>query len=174
MSEVLTVTLRHADVADLDACRAIYATEVLEGTASFELEPPDLTEIARRHHAVLATGSVWLVAASAGEIAGYAYATAYRPRPAYRHTLEDSVYVARWARGQGVGRRLLERLILETARRGFRELIAIIGDSANTASIALHGSCGFHPVGTLERVGWKFDRWLDTVLMQRRLARPGD
>ncbi len=170
MSEVLRARLRHATTADLDACRAIYAPEVLEGTASFELAPPDLAEIVRRHEAVLAIGSVWLVAECDGAIAGYAYAGAYRPRPAYRHTLEDSVYVVRWARGHGLGRLLLERLILETASRGFREMIGIIGDSANTASIALHLGCGFRHVGTLERVGWKFDRWLDTVLTQRRLT----
>jgi L-amino acid N-acyltransferase YncA len=170
MTEILRARLRHATTADLDACRAIYAPEVLEGTASFELEPPDLAEIARRHEAVLAVGSVWLVAESDGQIAGYAYAGAYRQRPAYRHTLEDSVYVARWARRQGLGRLLLERLVLETASRGFREMVGIIGDSANTASIALHLECGFHQVGTLERVGWKFGRWLDTVLTQRRLA----
>lgn len=165
------IHLRHATAADLDACRAIYALEVAEGTASFELEPPDLEEIRRRHAAVVAAGSVWLVAELDAGIGGYAYAGAYRPRRAYRHTLENSVYVARWARGQGLGRLLLDRLVLETASLGFREMVAVIGDSANTASIGLHAACGFRPVGTLENVGFKFGRWLDTVLMQRGLAR---
>ncbi len=166
-----SVTLRAATAADLEACRAIYALEVREGTASFELEPPDLDEIVRRHAAVVALGSVWLVAELDEGIAGYAYAGAYRPRPAYRHTLENSVYVARWARRRGLGHLLLERLVIETASRGFREMLAIIGDSANRASIELHATCGFRPVGTLANVGYKFDRWLDTVLMQRPLAR---
>jgi phosphinothricin acetyltransferase len=166
-----TVTLRAATEADLEACRAIYELEVREGTASFEIEPPDLDEMRRRHAAVVALGSVWLVAELGDGIGGYAYAGAYRPRPAYRHTLENSVYVARWARRRGLGQLLLERLIVETASRGFREMLAIIGDSANLASIELHATCGFRPVGTLEKVGYKFDRWLDTVLMQRPLAR---
>ena len=166
-----TPRLRHATPADLDACRAIYALEVAEGTASFELEPPDLAEIRRRHAAVVAAGSVWLVAELDGGIGGYAYAGAYRPRPAYRHTLENSVYVARDARGHGLGRLLLDRLVLETAAKGFREMVAVIGDSANAASIGLHAACGFRHVGTLENVGFKFGRWLDTVLMQRGLAR---
>jgi L-amino acid N-acyltransferase YncA len=167
----MPVVIRHATPGDLDACRDIYALEVLEGTASFELEPPDLEEMRRRHEAVMAIGSAWLVAETEGEVAAFAYAGAYRARPAYRFTLEDSVYVARWARGQGLGRLLLDRLVVETASRGFREMIGIIGDSANTASIALHLACGFRHVGTLEKVGRKFDRWLDTVLTQRELAR---
>ena len=166
-----SVTLRAAINADLEACRAIYELEVREGTASFEIEPPDLDEMRRRHAAVEALGSVWLVAELGDRIGGYAYAGGYRPRPAYRYTLENSVYVARWARRRGLGQLLLERLVVETASRGFREMLAIIGDSANVASIELHATCGFRPVGTLEKVGYKFDRWLDTVLMQRPLAR---
>jgi phosphinothricin acetyltransferase len=162
--------IRHAEDEDLDACRAIYALEVLEGTASFELEPPDLEEMRRRHAAVLALGSVWLVVEIDGEVQGYAYAGTYRPRPAYRHTLESTVYVARAARGHGIGRLLLDRLVAETAARGFRQMVAIIGDSANLASIALHRSSGFRYVGTLEGVGHKLGRWLDTVLMQRPLG----
>lgn len=166
----MPVAIRHATPADLDACLAIYAPEVLEGTASFELEPPDLAEMRHRFDAVVGINSAWLVAEAEGEVAGYAYAGGYRARPAYRFTLEDSVYVARWARGQGLGRLLLDRLVLETASRGFRELIGIIGDSANTASIGLHLTCGFRHIGTLQKVGRKFDRWLDTVLTQRSLA----
>ena len=169
MSEA--VVLRPAMEADLDGCRAIYALEVAEGTASFELDGPDLGEMRRRHAAVTALGSVWLVAELADGIGGFAYAGAYRPRPAYRHTLENSVYVARRARGRGLGQMLLQRLIDETTERGFREMIAIIGDSGNHASIRLHERCGFARVGTLEQVGYKFGRWLDTVLMQRHLAR---
>jgi phosphinothricin acetyltransferase len=163
--------IRDALDADLEACRAIYALEVLEGTASFELEPPDLTEMRRRHGAVLALGSVWLIADLDGAVGGYGYAATYRSRPAYRHTLESTVYVARVARGLGIGRRLLERLVAETTARGFRQMVAIIGDSGNSASIALHRACGFRHVGTLEGVGHKLGRWLDTVLMQRPLAR---
>ena len=165
-----TVVIRPALPDELEACRAIYEREVREGTASFEIEPPDLEEIRRRHAAVLGIGSVWLVAELPDGIGGYAYAGAYRPRPAYRHTLENSVYVARWARRRGLGQLLLERLILETASCGFREMVAIIGDSDNRASIELHRLCGFRYVGTLEKVGHKFGRWLDTVLMQRTLA----
>jgi L-amino acid N-acyltransferase YncA len=162
--------IRDAEEEDLEACRAIYALEVLEGTASFELEPPDLEELRRRHAAVLALGSVWLVAELDGEVLGYAYAGTYRPRPAYRHTLESTVYVARAARGRGLGRMLLERLIAEAAARGFRQMVAIIGDSANVASIELHRRCGFRHVGTLEAVGFKHGRWLDTVIMQYPLG----
>lgn len=163
--------IRDAGAADLEACRAIYAPEVLHGTASFELEPPGLEEMRRRHAAVLALGAPWLVAELDGEVLGYAYAGSYRPRPAYRHTVESTVYIAAGARGRGLGRMLLERLIAEAAARGFREMVAIIGDSANHASIALHRCCGFRHVGTLGGVGRKHGRWLDTVIMQRALAR---
>jgi phosphinothricin acetyltransferase len=162
--------IRDATDADLEACRAIYALEVLEGTASFEIEPPDLAELRRRHAAVLALGSVWLVAERDGAVLGYAHAGRYRPRPAYRHTLESTVYVAREARGRGVGRLLLDRLVAATTARGFRQMVAIIGDSANAASIRLHHAAGFRHVGTLEGVGRKHGRWLDTVLMQRPLG----
>jgi phosphinothricin acetyltransferase len=152
--------------------REIYALEVREGTASFELEPPSLTEMTARFAAIEAAGLPYLVAALDGRVAGYAYAAPYRPRPAYRHTVEDSVYVARWARRQGIGRALLHALIERATTQGMRQMVAIIGDSAHAASIELHARAGFRLVGTLENVGWKFGRWLDTVIMQRPLG-PG-
>jgi L-amino acid N-acyltransferase YncA len=162
--------IRPAEPADLADVQAIYAVEVLEGTASFELEPPDRAELLARLGAVRQARLPWLVLESEGRVRAYAYAALYRTRPAYRHTAEDSVYVARDARGRGFGRMLLERLIGECGTAGYRELVAIIGDSANVGSIRLHAACGFRHVGTLENVGLKFGRWLDTVLMQRSLG----
>lgn len=158
-----------AEPSDLPHALAIYATEVRHGTASFELEPPDLDELARRHAKVRDLGLPWLVAAGPGGIGGFAYATSYRERPAYRFTVEDSVYVAEWARGMGLGRALLEAVIAAAGSAGARQMVAIIGDSANLGSIGLHRACGFAEVGVLRDVGRKFDRWLDTVLMQRTL-----
>ncbi len=161
--------VRSALPSDLPAVQAIYADEVRHGTASFELEPPDLAEVQRRHARVTALGLPWLVAESAPGIGGFAYATSYRERPAYRFTVEDSVYVAAWARGRGLGRVLLEAVVAAARTAGARQMVAIIGDSANLGSIALHRHCGFAEVGVLREVGRKFDRWLDTVLMQRAL-----
>lgn len=162
-------TLRPASPGDLPAIAAIYAVEVLEGTASFEIEPPDEAEMARRLADVLGRGLPWLVAVLEGEIAGYAYAGPYRTRAAYAATVENSVYVARSCRGHGIGRMLLDALIEACAAAGRREMVAIIGDSANAASIRLHEACGFRLVGTLQGVGRKHGRWIDTVLMQRSL-----
>jgi L-amino acid N-acyltransferase YncA len=145
---------------------------VCHGTASFEIEPPGDAEMARRQDALVVGGYPFLVAARGGEVLGYAYAGPYRARPAYRWTVEDSVYVAPEAQQQGVGRALLERLLAEAEVSGFRQMIAVIGDRAQTASIALHQAAGFRFVGTFEAVGFKFDRWLDSVLMQRSLG-PG-
>ena len=164
--------VRSCTLGDLAAVREIYALEVREGTASFELEPPSLAEITARFAAIEAAGLPYLVAEVDAQIAGYAYASPYRPRPAYRYTVEDSVYVARWARRQGVGHALLEAVIERASAQGMRQMVAIIGDSAHTASIELHARAGFRLVGTLEHVGWKFGRWLDTVIMQRPLG-PG-
>jgi L-amino acid N-acyltransferase YncA len=164
--------VRRCTRADLPEVCAIYALEVREGTASFELEPPSLTEITARFAAIEGAGLPYLVAERDRRIAGYAYASPYRPRPAYRYTVEDSVYVARWARRQGVGQALLEAVIERASGLGMRQMVAIIGDSAHRASIELHARAGFHAVGTLENVGWKFGRWLDTVIMQRALG-PG-
>ena len=142
------------------------------GTASFELEPPDEAEMARRMQALLDGGFPYIVAEIDGALAGYAYAGPYRPRPAYRFSVEDSIYIDPDAQRSGVGRALLEHLIEECERRGFRQMIAVIGDSAQTPSIELHRALGFRMIGDVENVGYKFDRWLDSVLMQRALG-PG-
>jgi phosphinothricin acetyltransferase len=165
-------TIRAAARDDLPSITAIYAEEVRHGTATFELEPPDLAEMARRHAALSASGHPYIVAEAEGMVLGYAYAGPYRPRPAYRFAVEDSIYLAPSARGKGVGRALLGALIAASEARGYRQMIAVIGDSANTASIALHAGAGFALTGTFREIGWKFGRWLDTVLMQRALG-PG-
>jgi phosphinothricin acetyltransferase len=164
--------IRSVEARDIAAMTRIYAHAVRHGTASFEIEPPEEAEMARRQDALLAGGYPFLVAKRGGLVVGYAYAGPYRARPAYRWTVEDSVYVDPQAQQQGVGRALLQRLIVEAEARGFRQMIAVIGDSAQSASIALHQAAGFRLVGTFEAVGFKFDRWLDSVLMQRPLG-PG-
>ncbi len=161
--------IRPAEPSDLEAVQAIYALEVLEGTASFETTPPDLADIERRHHAVLDAGLPFLVADD-GAIGGYAYAAPYRDRPAYFPTVEDSVYVARSHRGRGIGSALLEGVIVASIAAGRRQMVAVIGDSANLGSIRLHEKAGFRMVGTLEDVGFKFGRFVDTVMMQRSLV----
>jgi L-amino acid N-acyltransferase YncA len=166
---ITEIRIRPTAEADLPAVQAIYAHHVLTGAASFELEPPDLDEIRRRWSAIVAGGYPHLVAVDAGAVAGYAYAGAYRPRPAYRHAVEDSVYVRADRHGRGFGRALLERLIEECERRGFRQMIAVIGDNL-PASIALHRAVGFEHAGRLRAVGHKFGRWCDTTLMQRPLG----
>ena len=165
-----TPQLRDCREGDLEAVHAIYAREVLEGTASFELEPPDLAELTARWRAIRSARLPYVVAEQDGRVAGYAYAVPYRARPAYRYTVENSVYIAPWARRQGIGRILLDRVIAAATDRGMRQMVAIIGDSANVASIAVHERAGFRVVGVLENVGWKFGRWLDTVIMQRTLG----
>jgi phosphinothricin acetyltransferase len=162
--------IRPAEPRDLAAITRIYDQAVRYGTASFEIEPPDEAEMARRYEALRADGYPYLTAEQDGTLAGYAYAGPYRPRPAYRRTIESSVYVAPHAQRRGVGRALLQQLILESESCGFRQMIAVIGDSANDASIQLHRAAGFRMVGTLDNVGYKFDRWLDSVLMQRPLG----
>ena len=164
------ICVRPALASDISAITRIYAKAVREGTASFEIEAPDETEMADRQQALLAGGYPYLVAEQAGATAGYAYVGPYRSRPAYRWTVEDSVYVAPQWQGRGIGRALLDRLIAEARQRGFRQMIAVIGDSANSASIELHRALGFRMVGTFDNVGFKFDRWLDSVLMQRPLG----
>jgi phosphinothricin acetyltransferase len=163
-------TVRSAADADLPAVQAIYAHHVLHGSASFETVPPDLAEMARRHADITRRGMPYLVAEVGGEILGYAYAGPYRPRAAYRFTLEDSVYVAEGAAGRGVGRLLLDRLIADATALGYRQMLAVIGDSGNLGSIVLHQRAGFTHLGTLQSVGFKFGRWLDVVLMQRALG----
>jgi L-amino acid N-acyltransferase YncA len=162
--------IRPCEAGDIAAITAIYRHAVATGTASFEIEPPDETEMARRFAALVAGGHPYLVAECAGTIAGYAYAGQYRPRPAYRGTVENSVYIAADQHRRGIGRALLAALIAVATQAGFRQMIAVIGDSANEASIGLHASLGFAPVGTLRAVGWKHGRWLDTVLMQLALG----
>lgn len=170
MSAGATPALRAATAGDATRIAAIYAHHVLHGLASFETEPPDEAEIARRLADVRARGLPYLVAEADGRVLGYAYAAPYRARPAYGHTVEDSVYVDRDCAGRGIGRRLLERLVADAAGCGCRQMIAVIGDSANRPSIALHEACGFARVGLLPAVGYKFGRWVDSVLMQRALG----
>jgi len=164
------IPLRPATPADIPAITKIYAQAVRFGVASFELEPPDEAEMAKRQRSLLDGGFPYIVAELDGGLAGYAYAGPYRARPAYRFTIEDSIYVAPGAQRRGVGRLLLERLIADSEARDFRQMIAIIGDSANAASIELHRALGFTMVGTFADVGFKFGRWLDSVLMQRALG----
>lgn len=173
MTKSPAVAVRPARAEDLPACRDIYADAVLNGCASFELEPPDAAEMAARHARIVGAGLPWFVAEVDGRVAGYAYAGIYRPRPAYRHTVENSVYVDPAAKGRGIGRALLAALIEATTALGYRQMIAVIGDGANAASIGLHAALGFAHAGLLCSVGWKHGRWLDSVLMQRPLG-PGD
>ena len=156
--------------ADLPAVTEIYEHAVLHGTATFELIPPDLAEMTRRYRALIEGGYPYFVAMLDGEVAGYAYAGAYRPRPAYRFTVENSIYLRPAIHRRGIGLRLLHRLIEECERRGYRQMIAVIGDSANAGSIGVHAACGFQMIGTHANVGLKFGRWLDTVMMQRALG----
>ena len=163
--------VRPATPADIPAITRIYAHAVRHGTASFELEAPDEAEMTRRQRALLDGGYPYLVAESDGSVAGYAYAGPYRTRLAYRFSVENSIYVAPQAHRRGIGRVLLDALIAECEMRGYRLMIAVIGDSAQTPSIALHRAAGFKMVGAFEGVGYKFDRWLDSVLMQRPLGK---
>jgi L-amino acid N-acyltransferase YncA len=165
-----SLSIRSAQPSDIPVIARIYTHAVLHGTASFEIEPPDESELARRQRALIAGGHPYLVAEADGVVLGYAYAGPYRARPAYRWSVEDSVYIAPDAQRRGIGRALLTRLIAESEQRGFRQMIAVIGDSAQVSSIELHRALGFRLVGTLAAVGFKHGRWLDTVLMQRALG----
>ena len=162
--------IRDAADEDMPQIQAIYAHHVLHGLASFEEVPPSVDELRMRRQGVLALGLPYLVAADGDRIAGYAYATLYRTRPAYRHTVEDSVYVRQGEAGRGVGSLLLKTLIERCAAGPWRQMIAVIGDRDNAASIGLHAKHGFRHVGTLDAVGFKFGRWVDSVLMQRELG----
>jgi phosphinothricin acetyltransferase len=169
-----TLTIRSVAAADMDAIQRIYAHHVLHGLASFEEIPPDVGELTRRWRAIADAGLPYLCATGAdGAIVGYAYAGPYRPRSAYRFTVEDSVYVAPGASGLGIGRALLQKLIDLCTDLGKRQMIAVIGDSGNAASIALHRACGFDLTGTFTAIGFKHGRWVDSVLMQRALG-PGN
>jgi L-amino acid N-acyltransferase YncA len=165
-----TTIVRDTAEQDMPYVQAIYAFQVLHGMATFEVTPPSTEELLLRRASILSLGLPYLVAEIDGAIVGYAYATGYRPRPAYRYTIEDSVYVAQEAQGRGVGTRLLSELIARCAKGPWRQVLAVIGDSGNSGSIALHQRLGFETVGTLRSVGFKFDQWVDTVLMQRQLG----
>lgn len=162
--------VRAAGPSDLPAVERIYAHHVAHGVGSFELEPPSLPELRRRFHAIRELGLPYLVAAEEKRILGYAYAGPYRPRPAYRFTVEDSIYVSPEAQRRGVGGALLGALLAELGGTDIRQVVAVIGDSGNAASIRLHAAAGFRRVGVLKAVGWKHGRWLDTVLMQLELG----
>lgn len=162
--------LRPANPADIPEITAIYAHAVLHGTASWEWEQPSEEEMARRMKALLDGRFPYLAAERDGRILGYAYAGPYRPRAAYRWIVEDSIYIAPDMQGKGVGGALLAELIATCQLQGFRQMIAVIGDSASAGSIALHRSLGFRDAGVIRSAGWKFDRWLDQVLMQRSLG----
>jgi phosphinothricin acetyltransferase len=161
--------VRSAAEGDIQTVAEIYAYYVQNSTATFEIEPPDRREMANRRAAILERGLPYLVAEQDGQVVGYAYASVYRPRPAYRFTVEDSVYVAPESLGRGIGKALLGALIDECRRAGARQMMAVIGGSDNTASVQLHERFSFRHAGTLYGVGFKFDRWLDTTLMQRVL-----
>ena len=161
--------VRASTDGDLEAIRRIYAHEVFHGLSTFEEYAPDLQEMSKRRQGVLALGLPHLVAELDGEILGFAYASRHRPRPAYNHTIENSVYVAENKREVGAGKMLLEALIAECERGRWRQMVAVIGDSGNAGSIALHTSLGFRQVGILQSVGFKLGRWVDTVIMQRPL-----
>jgi phosphinothricin acetyltransferase len=167
------ILVRDARDADIDAVTKIYAAHVLHGLASFEEVPPSLDEMKSRRAAVLRLGLPYLVAELDGRVIGYSYATSYRTRPAYRYTVEDSVYVEDGLHGRGIGTALLAELIARCERGPWRQMLAVIGDSDNAGSIALHRRLGFMPAGNLVSVGFKFGRWVDSVFMQRALG-PGD
>lgn len=170
MKPAHALLVRPSNEGDLAATTEIYALAVRDGTASFEIDPPDGAEMARRRRSVLDAGLPWLTAERAGAVLGYAYASVFRPRPAYRFCVEDSIYVDARARGQGIGGWLLAELIARCDAWGARQMVAVIGDSANRASLGLHARHGFRDAGRIDHVGWKFGRWLDVVFMQRALG----
>jgi phosphinothricin acetyltransferase len=155
---------------DMAAITAIYAHHVLHGTGTFEIDPPGVADMIQRRAEVLSRGLPYLVTEEQGRILGFAYCNWFKPRPAYRFAAEDSIYMAADASGKGLGRALLAELAAAAERAGLRKLIAVIGDSANTASIGVHRAVGFTPVGVLKSSGWKFERWLDVVLMEKALG----
>jgi L-amino acid N-acyltransferase YncA len=170
MTATAPVLIRPSRPDDLAAVTAIYAQAVLHGTGTFELDPPGEGEMARRRDDVLARGLPWLVAEADGAVRGYAYANWFRPRPAYRFCVEDSIYLHPQAQRRGLGRLLLAELMARCTAAGATQMLAVIGDADNTGSIALHRACGFADTGRLRAAGWKFGRWLDVVLMQRALG----
>jgi len=166
-----TVAVRHCSNADIKQIQAIYAHHVANGLASFETTPPSVEELLERHRACLRLNLPFLVAETEKGVVGYSYAGPYRPRPAYRYTIEDSVYIAPAFVGRGIGTVLLAALIRECESGPWRQMVAVIGDSANFGSISLHRKLGFNMIGTIRSAGFKFGRWVDTVLMQRPVGR---
>lgn len=162
--------IRSSQDADLDAITQIYTHHVLHGTGTFETTPPTVTEMTARRADVLNKGLPWLVVVEAGVVLGFAYGNWFKPRAAYRFSVEDSIYLAPEAAGKGLGRALLAELLTALERAGVRRVMAVIGDSANAGSIGVHRALGFEPAGTINACGWKFDRWLDIVFMQRSLG----
>lgn len=158
--------IRPSTASDVAAITHIYAHHVLHGTGTFETTPPTEQEMASRRDDVLAKGLPYLVVEDASGVCGFAYCNWFKPRPAYRFSAEDSIYLAPQAAGKGLGRQLLAELMAQAERAGVRKLLAVIGDSANQGSVGVHRGCGFHQVGVLTSCGWKFDRWLDVVLME--------
>jgi L-amino acid N-acyltransferase YncA len=165
--------IRPSTDADLDAIARIYGHHVLHGTGTFETVPPSVEEMRARRADVLSKGLPWLVVEGGGQVLGFAYGNWFKPRPAFRFSAEDSIYLAPEAAGQGLGRALLAELLVTLERAGVRKVMAVIGDSANAGSIGLHRALGFDHAGTVQSCGWKFDRWLDIVMMQKPLG-PGD
>jgi L-amino acid N-acyltransferase YncA len=163
-------TIRASQPDDLQQITDIYQHHVLHGTGTFEVTAPSLAEMGQRRDDVLAKGLPYLVTVEGAQVLGFAYCNWFKPRPAYRYSAEDSIYLAQLATGRGFGRALLGELMLRAEQAGVRKLIAVIGDSANTGSIGVHRSAGFNEVGVLKSCGWKFDRWLDVVLMDRALG----
>ncbi len=163
-------TIRASTDQDIPAITAIYRHHVLHGTGTFEIDPPTETDMQGRRADVLAKGLPWLVAESDGKVLGYAYANWFKPRPAYRFSAEDSIYIAEEARGMGLGRTLLAELIAQAEATGVRKLLAVIGDSANLGSVGVHKALGFTHVGVMRSVGWKFGAWRDIVLMEKVLG----
>jgi L-amino acid N-acyltransferase YncA len=164
------VTVRDANDSDIETVQGIYAHQVLYGLATFEEVPPAVEDLLSRRQQILSAGLPYLVAISEGRVAGYAYASSYRPRPAYRHTVENSVYVAPEFQSRGIGSALLGELITRCEAGCWRQMIAVIGNSGNVGSIALHTRFGFERIGVLKAVGFKLGQWVDTVLMQRKLG----
>lgn len=164
------IKIRPSTDADIDAITTIYAHHVLHGTGTFETTPPTAAEMASRRSDVLSKNLPYLVLEDDDRVQGFAYCNWFKPRPAYRFSAEDSIYLAPDAGGRGLGRLLLTELMAQAERAGVRKLIAVIGDSGNQGSVGVHRACGFEPVGVLSNCGWKFDRWLDVVLMDRTLG----
>jgi phosphinothricin acetyltransferase len=162
--------IRSSQDQDLAAITGIYAHHVLHGTGTFEVDPPSQEDMRTRRADVLSKGLPYLVAADGEQVLGFAYCNWFKPRPAYKFSAEDSIYISPEAQGKGLGRALLAELSAHAEKAGVRKLIAVIGDSANTGSIGLHLSVGFHHVGTLKSCGWKFNQWLDVVMMEKTIG----